>query len=282
MSTPLRYGLPCVWPSAIADQFYCEYKVHLANEHPEVRPWLPALVLGDEGHAALEAEAVPISEAEVQQAVRDGKTLAVCEWALEASLDGVPVRGRPDLIHFQGHDAQLLLDFKFGDPSHRPFLNQIVQLEVYALLLEGVGFRIDDLVMGVVRLPRPAEGFEGKDAFLAGLAHSGTLPALHRQAMLERAALLDRGWRERSVPGAGWTTYLYRFDRVQAQRHLGWALPFWRGQREPEPERERPNKCRACPYNAVHLCPHALADADPAFRIQPLPDGQILVTRAPR
>jgi hypothetical protein len=33
----LRHGLTYLWPSEIADQWYCEYKVHLKRLHPEVR-----------------------------------------------------------------------------------------------------------------------------------------------------------------------------------------------------------------------------------------------------
>jgi hypothetical protein len=31
----LRHGLTCLWPSEIAEQFYCEYKAHLKRIHPE-------------------------------------------------------------------------------------------------------------------------------------------------------------------------------------------------------------------------------------------------------
>ena len=43
----LRHGLTYLWPSEIAEQYYCEYKVHLKRLHPEVRVDLPPLELGE-------------------------------------------------------------------------------------------------------------------------------------------------------------------------------------------------------------------------------------------
>jgi hypothetical protein len=76
----LRHGLTCLWPSEIAQQYYCEYKVHLKRLHPEVQIELPALELGEVSHAALASQAEPITPAEVEQSIRTGKKVALCEW----------------------------------------------------------------------------------------------------------------------------------------------------------------------------------------------------------
>ena len=47
MAEKLRHGLNYLWPSEIAEQYYCEYKVHLKRIHPEVRVDLPPLELGE-------------------------------------------------------------------------------------------------------------------------------------------------------------------------------------------------------------------------------------------
>src|SRR6184192_4173342 len=113
MSAKLRYDLTHLWPSEIGEQLYCEYKVHLRRTHPEVRLDLPSLEQGEESHAALAAQAAPVSREEVERSIREGKRLALCEWNLEATFRDVLTRGRPDFFAFEGRAARLALDFKF-------------------------------------------------------------------------------------------------------------------------------------------------------------------------
>src|SRR5262249_35683402 len=110
----LRHGLSHLWPSEIADQFYCEYKVHRKRLHPEVRVELPPLHLGEASHIALVSQAEPISPTEIAQSIREGKKLALCEWVLEGTFRNVRIRGRPDFFAFEGMKGLLLLDFKFS------------------------------------------------------------------------------------------------------------------------------------------------------------------------
>src|SRR5215467_14262926 len=77
MSGKLRYGLTQLWPSEIGDQLYCEYKVHLRRTHPEVRLELPSLEQGEEHHAALASQAVPVTREEIERSIREGKKLAL-------------------------------------------------------------------------------------------------------------------------------------------------------------------------------------------------------------
>lgn len=41
--------------------------------------------------------------------------------------------------------------------------------------------------------------------------------------------------------------YVNRFDLVEAEKDLDWALDFWVGRREAMPTRN-PNKCKSCEY----------------------------------
>src|SRR2546430_17554035 len=101
MSAGLRYELTHLWPSEIADQLYCEYKVHLRRTHPEVHIESAALDWGEANHAALAAQAAPVTPEEVERSIREGKKLALCEWTLEGTFRDVPIRGRPDFFPFE-------------------------------------------------------------------------------------------------------------------------------------------------------------------------------------
>src|SRR5262249_39172687 len=145
----LRHGLSYLWPSEVADQYYCEYKVHLKRLHPEVRIDLPTLEVGEASHAALVCQVEAITPDEIHHSIATGKKLAICEWVLEGTFHGVRIRGRPDFFAFEGKKATLLLDFKFSS-AKEPFRSQEVQAEVYALLAGSMDFSTEELCFGIV------------------------------------------------------------------------------------------------------------------------------------
>ena len=133
MRTRLRYGLNYVTASEVADQFYCEYKVHLRRTHPEIEIRSAALDSGEESHTELTSVAQPATEAEIRQAISAGREVAVCEWTLRGQLRDVPIHGRPDFISVHGLQACLVLDFKFTG-ADRPFRSQVVQAQTLSLI----------------------------------------------------------------------------------------------------------------------------------------------------
>lgn len=272
-----------MWPSDIGNQYYCEFKVHLECSHPEVETHFGAMEIGEAGHEGLEAIATPITQQQIEEAIHDGQSLAVAEWTLGAIINGVPIRGRPDLVSMAGKDVESILEFKFSSAA-TPFFNQAVQVATYGLLAERMGLGIKDMVLGIVLL-RPA-GFVGnlkefgeqKAILMELMEQEGVLHDIIGKCAEARNEMLARGLTMSDVEGDGWTAYLARHDSRKA---LGWVedkLRYWRSEREPLPELKMANKCRACPFNAADLCKHALATAS-GFEVTRI-DGRIEVTRA--
>ena len=284
MAEKLRHGLNYLWPSEIAEQYYCEYKVHLKRLHPEVRVDLPPLELGEVCHTALVSQAQPVSAAEVEQAIRTGKKLTICERELEGHFRGVRIRGRPDFFAFEGKKALLLLDFKFSG-AKEPFRDQEVQAEIYALLTQSMEFATEQLCFGIVLFPPAGSGNGLRDAALtkAALLHhfnaDGTLHKISEYCEQARLALVAGGSKTRTVQSEGWKAFLFRYDQKKAEKDLAWALEYWLSKREPIPVKCRPRKCFACPLNAAALCEHALQQPDPGFEVKRRPDGRIFVHR---
>jgi hypothetical protein len=284
MAGDLRHGLNCLWPSEIAEQFYCEYNLHLKRLHPEIRAELPPLEVGEVSHTALASQAEPVTPAEVERSIRTGKKLTVCEWVLEGRFHDVLLRGRPDFFAFEGKKALLLLDFKFSS-AKAPFPNHLVQAEVYALLAASMEFSTEELCFGVVMFPSFGfgggllEAAEKKAALLQFLGNDGTLRKIAEHCGQARTALLAGRTKTATVEAEGWKAFLYRYDPKKAEKDLTWALEYWRGEREPLPVKRHPRKCFSCPMNAVGLCPHALQKPNPSFEVQRRPDGRIFVCR---
>jgi len=207
MSEKLRYELTQLWPSEIADQLYCEYKVHLRRTHPEVRVESAALDWGEANHAALAAQAAPVSAEEVERAIAEGKKLALCEWTLEGTFRGVALRGRPDFFAFEGRRAQLVLDFKFSG-GDRPYRSQEVQASVYAFLAGEMGFDTSELCYGIVLFPPharrlgPGDAARAKEDRLRSLQADGTLADIYDRCAEARQRLLARRYRKQSVDGS--------------------------------------------------------------------------------
>jgi hypothetical protein len=283
MAATLRHGLDCLWPSEIADQWYCEHKVHLQRLHPRLRYESRLLESGEARHADLAAQAEPLSSAQVEQAVREGKRLALCEWVLEGRYRGVPIRGRPDFLALEGRAATLLLDFKFSN-ARRPFPNHLVQAAAYGFLAEGAGFSARGLCVGVVLFPPggraagPREAARAKEKVLRRLGEKGTLQEIHERCLEARGRLLQGKAAGLQVEGEGWRAFLQRYDRKRVEGHLAWALDYWQGRREPQPETVYDKKCFACPLNAAGLCEHALREPNPNFRVHRGEDGAVVVS----
>jgi len=283
MAPELRYELDHLWPSEVADQMYCEYKVHLRRTHPEVQLGLPSLEIGEKAHTQLVSELPAVSPQQIDEAIRQGKRLALCEWTLEGECLGVKLRGRPDLFSFEGRAARLTLDFKFSSAT-RVFPGQKLQAALYALLAQSMGFDASELCFGVVLLPRPGqlgglrEALKFKEERLRALERPGLLTEIYERCEDARLGLL-LGGRSRQVRRGEWRAELFRHGRGETERQLAPLLEFWRKQRDARPQTESGRKCTACPFNAAGLCEFSLAAPDPAFQVRPGPDGTIFVSR---
>jgi hypothetical protein len=280
----LRHGLKCLWPSEIAQQYYCEFYVHLKRLHPEIGIELAPLEVGEASHMALASQAETITLAEVEQRIRAGKTFTICEWVLEGIFQGVRIRGRPDYFAFEGKKATLVLDFKFSG-AKEPFRNHEVQAQIYGLLAGSMAYSTAELCFGIVIFPPAGRGGDlreaaaAKAAMLQHLAHAGTLGKISDRCEQARKLLLASQTKKTTIESEGWKAFLYRYDEDKAARDLTWALGYWLDERGPIPVKRYPQKCFACPFNAVRLCHYALRPPDPAFMVHRSPDGRTFVSR---
>jgi len=284
MAGKLRHGLNYLCVSDIAEQFYCEQKVHLKRLHPEVQIELPALSQGEANHTALAGQSLPITAAQIEQSVKAGKRLAICEWPMNGCLHDVEIHGRPDVFVFEGNNAHLLLDFKFSG-AKEPFRDQEVQAEIYGLLAESIGFSTHRLCLGIVIFPPAglASSLRGaaltKETMLQVFAADGTLRGIYERCKQASEGLVANGAKKTRIETERWKAFLFRHDPKRAERELTCALGYWLNEREPIPVKRWPRKCVACPMNAAARCEHALMKPDPNLKVEQRPDGRILVYR---
>lgn len=282
-SVPLRHGLETLWPSVIADQWYCELKTHLKYEHPELEFKFAALDDGGDGHAAIASIGVPTPADVIEADLAAGKPVEVFEWILEGEVDGVKIRGKPDLIDVAKREARLVYEFKFSR-SDKFWPSYDVQAWIYALLLGANGFAVDKAVTAIVLFPSFSvgggldEAARGKAAIVQSMATDGTLAEIVDECKRGRTALLQSGATTRLLEFDECKVRLQRFDAAKATEKIRWAWGYWTGEREPLPVTKTPGKCRACPMNAAKLCNSALAPPHDSFSVR-RNRGRITVTR---
>lgn len=244
----LRHQQALLTVSTLSQQWYCEKKVDLAMQHPEVEPTSPAMERGTEGHAQLEEGAIPISREEIETSLALGERLTLFEFPMEGSWEGIPIWGRPDLIRLEGRSATLLVEFKFSRRSNL-FPSQQTQTNLYGWLLQQSQFDVGSLLCGVAIFP-------------ATLPHIKLLPADLTGEIINAAEKLRTRVLRSAVPilrqEPSFTLHLFPFRPELAERDLRWAVDYWRGKREPEPSGSM-NKCRICRFNAESLCYQALS-----------------------
>lgn len=244
----LRHQQEILMVSTLSQQRYCEKKVDLAMQHPEVEPTSPAMERGSEGHTQLGEGAIPVSREEIETSLALGERLTLFEFPMEGSWEGIPIWGRPDLIRLEGRSATLLVEFKFSRRSNL-FPSQQTQTNLYGWLLQQNQFDIRALLCAVAIFP-------------ATPPHIQLLPADLTGEIINAAEKLRGKVRRSPVPifrrEPSFTLHLFPFRPELAERDLRWAVDYWKGEREPEASGSI-NKCRICRFNAEALCDQALA-----------------------
>src|SRR6266853_4813655 len=117
------YGINYVRAADISDQLFCEKKVELRLLRPEIKKGASQLA-GLAGHEELAAEARPISRKELLKQMASGKKVLLRESLFSGRHRGIPIRGKPDIVYFDGMRPLFLVDYKFGTkreayPNHR-------------------------------------------------------------------------------------------------------------------------------------------------------------------
>lgn len=233
----LRFGLPAVAVSSIANQYYCEKKVELTQRYG--RKETTEMKLGNEAHEKLLADTVKTRREKVWKQIASGLPTMAREMPLLGKYRGIILMGLPDGIFFVNGAPELLLEHKFTK-SCRPWREYHIQARVYCLLLYLIGFNIDKLKYALILAPPECRGKrELKEIVKKILACQG------------------KDLIQEEVAGEVVKVYVTDFEIDQTRQDLDWALGFWKKEREAMPTRKE-GKCATCEFKQT--CPDSLAD----------------------
>jgi hypothetical protein len=233
-----RHDMAFVAVSAIAGQFYCEYKVE--NEFAFGEISTEAKDTGTELHDELIPQVAITRKQFVELVEREEPSFAVLRvWG---NVGGLRIIGMPDHIVWSGGRPLWLIELKTtrGDPGSL-WPDQTTQVRIYALLLDLMGFDCTRLKLALVRLRTQGLSEQERRVWVERVSghlqsgEVGELEAKYRDKMKVHILLHDRSAAEASV-----------------MEKSG----YWFGEREPTSSTSV-GKCRACEYSSV--CPKSLS-----------------------
>jgi CRISPR/Cas system-associated exonuclease Cas4 (RecB family) len=223
----LRFDRSFVIASDIAGQYYCEKKVEMQYLHGKVETEVKNI--GTLAHEKLTEDSVKVKREELWQKIYGLEPVFALEMFLLANYNGVLLAGEPDSVLFAGGFPLVVFEYKFSRSSVA-YPSYHVQAQTYGILLENMGFDTSRLFYAIVVAdPKTKGSRELRQNVVDTIIRNGPREAVH------------------SINDA--KIYYSKFNRVNAEKDLAWALQFWRKNREAQPTSNQ-NKCARCEYQA--------------------------------
>lgn len=234
---PFRHGLSMVPTSGIAEQFFCEQKVEMEYLHGEIET--EAKTEGQRLHEQL-IQMTKTTREDLIKHIKKDKVL-VASFPIHARFSRLTVVGIPDAIVFQKGTPTYLIELKTtkGDTS-RLWKDQLLQAQVYGLILDEMGFDCSRLKLVIIRIRRQS-GFSesGRERFLRESVE-GLLIGLEKTT----TSRVD-----------GSTTHVVDYSKDDVVPEFRWAEAYWLSEREPIPA-QNIAKCRSCEFS--NMCASSL------------------------
>ena len=223
----IRFGRSYVTVSEIAQQFFCEYKLHIAITEGRVET--PQMEMGVLIHDEV-FRGRSVSAEEFLGIVRSNPVV-VATLPLVFSIDGVTIMGVPDAVVFMNGTARAIVELKTSNKwLDRVFDNEYVQAQLYAYLVHKLGLGNNPLVVIIKSRRDP-----------------GIVPDLRRRIYSTVIEYVSKAV-EMPIKARfrGFTMYVDNFD-TSIEARLKWAIDYWLMRREPQAS-PSPGKCLACEY----------------------------------
>ena len=241
MRMDLRFGIPWVPISSLAEQFYCEAKVDY--EYKFGRVPTPAKEEGTELHDDI-IEMEPTTPKDLVTSITR-QVSCLCTFPVYAKVEDITILGVPDAVLFKRSRLSHLIELKTtsGDVG-RLWRDQAVQVKAYGLALEFMGFECGSLQLSLIRVNKQGISDELKENLLREAAE-GFL----KGDVFEADTRLIRRL------GGQVKIHLMNYERADVLKDVIWAKDYWLKKREAIPT-TNPSKCRACEFG--ERCPLSL------------------------
>jgi len=221
----LRFNRVFLTASDIAQQYFCEKKVEMQYRLGRVET--EAKALGTEAHEKLVEDTTKIDRKGLWHKIYGSTPILAFEMPLVARHRDIIIDGIPDSVLFERGLPKVVFEYKFTK-SREPFADHHVQARTYGILLRNMGFDTNNLFYAIVMADPQAKD----DKAL-------------KQRVIE--AVVGKELEEGILDVENAIIHVNRFDHLEGENNLDWAIDFWTNKREPIPT-GNPNKCKSCEY----------------------------------
>ncbi|MDG6987710.1 MAG: PD-(D/E)XK nuclease family protein [Nitrososphaerota archaeon] len=251
MSEPLaagkayRFDQSFVAVSSIAQQYYCEAKVEQSYVHGDI----PSEA--KEAGTNLHEEVLAMEKVELKDLVErvEKAPLLTASFGVHGRILDIDVAGMPDAVVFEKSVPKWVIELKTtkGDPT-KLWDDQLVQVRVYGLLMEKMGFDCSRMQLALVRWRQEDIKRPQKEEMLSRITRS-----------------LMNGETKELEAKFGMRFFVFPHDAAEAERAVAWAQGYWLGRRGAVPS-SSPGKCKICEYSAI--CPYSLVKFGPNSTVE--------------
>jgi len=223
-----RFNLPYVKISSIAEQYYCEVKVHNEYKFGEI-----STEAKEEGRKIHE-ELIKMKPINIEKLVHliKSRSLYSCTFPVYAKINELTIIGVPDLIVFKNLIPYLLIELKTTCRNiNEVWLDEKIQIKTYAYALDYMGFDCNRLSLIIIKIKR--------DKNIPPREILDIVIISHLTNKLNKLKVIEKKLNFR--------TYNIAYSKEEILKKLYWAKDYWLEKRNPIPTRNI-NKCKACPY----------------------------------
>jgi hypothetical protein len=233
--TVYRHDVSFVGASTVAQQFFCEAKVE--NEFKLGEVPTEDKTVGTGMHDEIFAME-PVKREDLIRHIEESPSLTA-SFGLRAQVGALSVAGIPDAVIFERGRPRWVVELKTtrGDPS-RLWPDQAIQVKIYGLMLERMGFDCSGLTLVLVRMKQQDFSSAEKESMLILIK-----TALEREETVRLEARHEMKF------------FMMPYISSEPEAAIAWAQDYWLGRREAIPTRAE-GKCRSCEFNGV--CVHSL------------------------
>ncbi|MGC9146155.1 MAG: hypothetical protein ACP5GS_08640, partial [Nitrososphaeria archaeon] len=137
-----RHNRPFVTVSDLARQFYCEEKVELSYVLGDIPT--ESKLIGDAIHEQILAMQATTRDKLISD-IKSGESV-IARFPLFGQISGVNIAGVPDAVYFYEGKPKILIELKTtGGTISKLWEDQILQAQLYAYLMEHMGFDISEM-----------------------------------------------------------------------------------------------------------------------------------------
>ena len=229
----LRFGKTALYVSDIAEQYYCEAKVHNQYLYGDIET--PGKREGERLHESIRMVATKIDRIIKDIKERGYTIVRIPLWTWRGD---VVICGKPDFIIFQRGKPSYLVELKTTTGKvGKIWRDEVLQVMLYVNLLEGMGFNIGGTKPVIIKT---------KQKFHPEVYNHMIKTLLSYLPEYENVQRLEEEYKKRIGLRIMKTTIL-EYEDKEVEEALEWALDYWIGKREPKPTKKR-KKCEVCEY----------------------------------